>query len=215
MDWEESNLSNVSRQAHQKSDVDSGARAQHHTIGEGPQQAASGKALADLIKNVFLLTHPVGSIFITEVSTNPGTLYGGTWAAYGAGRVIVGLDGTQTEFDTVNETGGAKTHTLTEAELADHDHSSGTLFAEAPGSSHTHSAGTLQHSRGVGTGGSGNRSASGTTTADTAGDVIGDTGTSGSTHEHGVTGLTGGAGSGSPHNNLQPYIVAYMWKRTA
>lgn len=33
------------------------------------------------------------------------------------GRVLVGKDGTQTEFDTIGETGGAKTHTLVEAEI--------------------------------------------------------------------------------------------------
>lgn len=38
------------------------------------------------------------------------------------GRVPVGLDAAQTEFDTLGETGGAKTHTLTEAEMPTHDH---------------------------------------------------------------------------------------------
>jgi hypothetical protein len=57
---------------------------------------------------------PVGSVFISVVSTNPNTLLGGgTWAAFGAGRVLVGIDAGQTEFDTVEENGGAKTHTLT------------------------------------------------------------------------------------------------------
>ena len=66
---------------------------------------------------------PVGSVFIAVVSTNPGTLLGyGTWSAFGAGRVMVGIDAGQAEFDTVEETGGAKTHTLTEAEIPAHVH---------------------------------------------------------------------------------------------
>ena len=53
---------------------------------------------------------PIGSVFISVVSTNPATLLGyGTWAAFGAGRVLVGLDSGDTDFDTAEETGGAKT----------------------------------------------------------------------------------------------------------
>ena len=68
--------------------------------------------------------YPVGSIYINAaVATNPGTLLGfGTWAAFGAGRVIVGIDSTDTDFDAAEETGGAKTHTLTVSELPSHTH---------------------------------------------------------------------------------------------
>lgn len=117
--------------------------------------------------------YPVGSIYINaSVSTNPGTLLGfGTWTAYGAGRVIVGLDSGQTEFDTLDETGGAKTHTLTEAEMPAHTHTMGITDGDQDGSG---SNGAISGSKN--------------------------------------TGSTGGGGA---HNNLQPYIVAYMWKRTA
>ena len=64
---------------------------------------------------------PVGSVFLAVVATNPGTLLGyGTWSAFGAGRMLVGLDAGQTEFDTVEETGGAKTHGHTSTQPADH-----------------------------------------------------------------------------------------------
>ena len=58
--------------------------------------------------------YPVGSIYINaSVATNPGTLLGfGTWTAFGAGRVLVGLDSGDGSFDTVEETGGAKTNTV-------------------------------------------------------------------------------------------------------
>jgi hypothetical protein len=70
------------------------------------------------------LLYPVGSIYSNvAVATNPATLLGfGTWTAFGAGRVMVGLDGDDEDFDTVGETGGAKTHTLTISEMSAHTH---------------------------------------------------------------------------------------------
>ncbi len=57
---------------------------------------------------------PVGAVFIAVVSTDPATLLGyGTWSAIAAGRVLVGLDSGDSDFNTVEETGGAKTVTST------------------------------------------------------------------------------------------------------
>ena len=128
------------------------------------------------ISNVDLASiYPVGSIYMNATSsTNPATLIGfGTWVAFGAGRVPVGIDATDTDFDTAEETGGAKTHTLTVDEIPAHTHS-------VPNS------------------GSQNNSFD-----------------SGTTVGNDVTGTSGSTGGGSAHNNLQPYIVVYMWKRTA
>jgi hypothetical protein len=121
--------------------------------------------------------YPVGSIYINAaVATNPATLLGfGTWTAFGSGRVLVGVDSGQTEFDTIGETGGEKTHALIEAELAAHTH---TLNVAQSGTS---------NSQIVITGGS----------------------------PLAVAGYIGSTGSGTAHNNLQPYIVVYMWQRTA
>ena len=56
---------------------------------------------------------PVGAIFTTVDVTNPATVLGyGTWSQFGQGRVLVGVDVTDTDFDTVQETGGAKVRAL-------------------------------------------------------------------------------------------------------
>ena len=66
---------------------------------------------------------PVGSIYTNVTGVNPGTELGyGTWSAFGNGRVLVGYDSGDTDFDTAEETGGEKTHVLTEAEMPNHNH---------------------------------------------------------------------------------------------
>ena len=76
---------------------------------------------------------PVGAVFLSVVATNPATLLGyGTWAALAAGRVLVGINAGDPDFDTVKETGGAKTHTLATANLPAHNHP-----VTDPGHTHT------------------------------------------------------------------------------
>lgn len=66
---------------------------------------------------------PVGSVFLSVVSTSPATLLGGgTWAQIAGGRMLVGQTDGDTDFDTAEETGGAKTVTLTEAQMPAHSH---------------------------------------------------------------------------------------------
>ena len=127
------------------------------------------------------VAYPVGAIFTTTVAyANSAAVVnavgGGTWAVFGTGRVLVGVDSSQSEFNTVEETGGSKTHTLSVAELPAHTHS----YDRQNTSTDNISIDDITRTTG------GNSSA-----------------TSGST------------GSGSAHNNLQPYITVYMWKRTA
>ena len=64
----------------------------------------------DNFNNLFLKMYPVGSIYVTNESTNPGSIFGGTWVTYGEGRTLVGVDSTQTEFAGVGLTGGEKKH---------------------------------------------------------------------------------------------------------
>ena len=127
--------------------------------------------------------YPVGSIYISTVSTNPDTLmFGGnsdtTWVAFGAGRTLVGINSADTDFDTSEETGGVKEVRLTAAQSG------------LPSHSHSLPRGDSNFNAGGGNtvwgGGSGLN-----------------------------TGTTGGTDASSAHTNLQPYIVVYMWKRTA
>ncbi len=97
----------------------------------GGQNYGAPAAVANMA-GIMNFIYPVGIVVTLGVSTNPGTLFGvGTWTAI-AGKVIVGIDGTQTEFDTLDETGGAKTHTLSTAEIPSHTHTYDR--SDAPGS---------------------------------------------------------------------------------
>lgn len=51
---------------------------------------------------------PVGSIYLSVVNTNPSTWFGGTWEQIAKGRTLVGVDTNDTDFNTVEKTGGSK-----------------------------------------------------------------------------------------------------------
>lgn len=157
---------------------------------------------------------PVGSIFISVVSTDPATLLGyGTWAAFGSGRVLVGLDATQTEFDTVKETGGAKTVTLTAAQsgLPQHTHVQ---------NAHTHVQDAHSHvitSQTATTGGATSYEHGTLDTSSAEAEATETTATATAVNQNAtaVNQDAGPANASQAHTNLQPYIVAYFWERTA
>lgn len=98
--------------------VNANADAAVYTAGSG----------IDITNNVISLDFsiepfPVGAIYTSVTGVNPATELGyGTWSAFGSGRCLVGYDSGQTEFDSVEETGGAKTHTLSIDEMPSHNH---------------------------------------------------------------------------------------------
>jgi hypothetical protein len=140
-----------------------------------PVNASKLNKLEQAVANILSSVYPIGCIYTSVVSTNPATLFGfGTWVAFATGRTLVGYDSGQAEFDVIEETGGAKTHTLITAEMPSHKHT-------VPFSAITYSSGAV-----------GGYSVGGAYLLDSS-----------------------FVGSGSAHNNLQPYIVVYMWKRTA
>ena len=93
------------------------------TNGEGQVSFTTLTGVTATIANAY----PVGSIYMNcSNATNPGTLLGfGTWSAFGEGRVLIGIDSSDSDFDSAEETGGSKTHTLTEAQLPSHRHTVG------------------------------------------------------------------------------------------
>lgn len=151
-----------------------------------------------------------------------GYTYGGSGSSFNLpnlkGKVPVGFDSTQTEFDALGETGGAKTHTLTEAEMPAHDHSINhdhAAVTSGAGSAHSHDISVYQDlgtSDDIDPNGQTNLWVTGmepnaTTYGSSPGSAQAE-----SAHTHSVnlpnyTGTSGSAGSGSAHNNLQPYVV--------
>lgn len=152
----------------------------------------NGRSLLDFL-------HPVGSIYMSTSATNPTNLFGGTWVAWGAGRVPVGFNGGDGNFNSSEKTGGSKTiniqhnHGLSNARAAvgRADSSTSTISYTAGGNPHNvyfdrefsywgGIAGVSKHA------------------TDTA-KIYGNTDNGGSTAA----------------SVLQPYITCYMWKRTA
>lgn len=141
------------------------------------------------LPNLINTIYPVGSIYISTASTNPNKVFGvGTWIAFGKGQVLVGKADSGT-FATAGSTGGAETVTLTTNEIPSHTHTlAGQILIGQQASS--------GYNSGLGTGGSAYSKV-------------------GNLSDTGASTNTGSTGSGGAHNNLQPYIVVYMWQRTA
>ena len=156
------------------------------------------------------LIFPVGSIRMTVSAVDESTFLGGTWTRWGTGRVPVGVNTSDTNFNTVEKTGGTSTHTLALAELPSHNHSFGGSVTINANGAHTHQASSGSYKVGSG-------SASTYYYMTNGGSTSGQTTGSGGSHDHTgtVSGSVGSNGSGSAHNNLQPYITCYFWKRTA
>lgn len=183
--------------------------------------------------------YPIGEIKMSIVNTNPGTIIGGTWVAWGTGKVPVGVDTGQIEFDTVEETGGAKTHTLTASEMPVHTHVQNSHNHTQDSHNHTqnsHNHTQNSHGHASSTGSSGLISFSGGTTPNFAvdggvtftfanGGIPADstatnqsataTNQSATATNQSATATNQNAGGDGAHNNLQPYITCYFWKRTA
>jgi len=100
--------------------------------------AAEGTNSTQIATTAFVRTeilgrvYPVGSIFTTvtayaDSAAVVAVIGGTTWVAFGAGKVLVGVDTGDSDFNTIEETGGSKTdsHTLTIAEMPAHTHTYG------------------------------------------------------------------------------------------
>lgn len=144
--------------------------------------------------------YPVGSIYMSMSATNPHDLFGvGTWERISQGRMLLGADDSTYE---AGATGGEATHTLTAAEMPAHSHgisNSGDHTHFVYGSDDRNGAGYAGD--GIDTGGNSHfRDRNNRYTTSSAG-----------AHTHTIN----NAGGGAAHNNMPPYLVCYIWQRTA
>lgn len=166
------------------------------------------------------LVYPVGKIITTDDPLNTKekveAALGGTWVAYGQGRVLVGV-GTSDRAFAVNETGGSSdavlpshTHTYIKSDNETGYHQLKTN--EMP--SHAHGLngqyGTISYAPGA-------QTVTVLTTALSGGLTQYEGGNS-PVHNHTIsrtTDNTGSAGESGTGKNLMPYQTCYMWKRIA
>jgi hypothetical protein len=160
-------------------------------------------ATTAFVQAVMQTLYPVGSVYTNATSsTNPATLLGfGTWTAFGAGKVMIGLDSGDATFSTVGNTGGSK-----DAIVVSHTHTATSTVTDP---THRHNIGSQD------------------STADTGGNVSQEfvrnsgSGTGPTTYtSYESTGITvattnSTTGSSATNANLPPYVVVYCWKRTA
>ena len=203
------NLSDVASAATARTNLGLGTAAT--TAATDYATAAQGTKADTALQNVST-AWPIGSVFISVVSTNPATLLGfGTWSAFGAGRMLVGLDSGDTDFDAVEEVGGAKTKTIAQANLPN--------ISTGAGTAHTHTQNAHTHDFLPRSATTGSVSSIVTGTLDTSSTISGAnqphvqnqtaTNQNESAHTHSL------GGSGTALNVVNPYIVVYMFKRTA
>src|SRR3990167_5275736 len=167
--------------------------------GAADAKRVSLSSLAAFFGNIF---YPVGAILISSDSANPATYLGfGTWVAEAVGRFLVGVDAGDPDFDASGDTGGAKTHVLTTAEMPAHPHVQ---------NQHRHQ--TLQE-RSATTGAATTRIARTNDTSSTADTAI-FTEYATPTNQN-ATAVNQNAGGGGAHINLPPFVARYCWRRSA
>ena len=186
--------------------------------------------LKDYLANP-LAAYPVGAYYISSSSTSPATLFGGTWVQI-QNRMIMAAGSSY----SVGATGGSATKTLTTNNLPSHTHSCGSA------GSHSHTRGTMNITGSItnpssdndllfeaeSATGSGALSLSSSRTTNKGGQIgesqigydvltlnakngwTGETSTTGS-HSHTI----GSTGKSTAFDIMPPYIVAYVWRRTA
>ena len=132
-----------------------------------------------------LMPSHVGQVIMSttlDTAAKVQAIYGGTWERWGAGKVPVGVDPNDTDFNAPNKSGGAKTVTLTIAQIPSHRHYTSNFN------------------------GGGNNQGCSTTNANPHGDT--------NYWNFNNPGNSSATGGGQAHNNLQPYMTLYMWRRT-
>lgn len=181
--------------------------AETQAPGTDTDQVATTAFVANAVAAVLQAAYPVGSIYTNAaVDTNPATLLGfGTWVVFGAGRVPVGQDTSDTAFDTLQETGGSKdaivvSHTHDFSGSAEEAALTGSWRQSKPDPAPTGVFSTT--ATGLAGAADGSQSSGFQVTMDAS-------------HTHTLSGTVGDTGAAGTNANLQPYVVVKMWRRTA
>lgn len=176
--------------------------------------------------NILDVVYPIGSIYMSVNSTSPSTLFGGTWEKL-ENRFLLGAGSSY----SLGATGGEASHTLIAGEIPSHNHT--VSLTTSSNGSHTHTRGSMNITGGpiwtldngdptgafyLGSGanyGAGSRNtATLLVNFDASRSWEGETSSNG-THTHTVSGVTNNTGNSQAHNNMPPYLVVNIWKRTA
>ncbi len=168
--------------------------------GTNTTQLATTAFVTAAVTASLTAVYPVGTIYTAVVSTNPATLLGfGTWTAFGTGRVMVGIDTSDAGLATAEQTGGSKN-----AIVVSHTHTATSTVTD-PQHQHAASSGNFLTETGSGSYAYGGTGANISVVTNTANASTGVT----------VATTNSTEGSSGTNANMQPYIVVYMWKRTA
>ena len=155
------------------------------------------------------LVYPVGSIYMSVDPRNPHEFIGGTWVEWGKGKVPVGVDKDDNDFNAAGKEGGEKTHYLSVSEMPSHSHEGTYTSPKSETTGKPDNNGeysNTKYSVHYGVTQEGMRyveTSSGAVVPIPLNNVI-----------ESIHGVYPNGGS-QAHNNLQPYITCYMWKRTA
>ena len=167
--------------------------------------------------------NPVGHIRFETTNVNPATYLGfGTWVLWGSGRVPIGVDASDSDFSTVEKTGGSKTADISHAHtIKSHDHggnTGSTVLTVNQIPSHSHDLGIKVTTNNGDSSAEVDQIAVNWSNAKHFSEYYGGKTGGGKGHTHTISAsgqqTTSSAGSTSL-SLLQPYITCYMWKRTA
>lgn len=147
----------------------------------------SKAVLTNLANAILGVAFPIGKIEMFYDAEDHSNYMGFTWERTAVGKVLVGIDSTDTDFNTIGKTGGKKTHTLTVDEIPAHEHDEYFITND----------GNINQAI---TGNSGSINGTYAKLED-------------SFEQNRAPLVTGIVGGSQPHNNLQPYQVVAYWKR--
>lgn len=165
------------------------------------------KASINALYDEFMLkVYPIGSIYLAYNDTDPSTLFGGTWT-----RIESRFLWAKGTGNTIGSVGGESEHKLTAAESGQKDLGSITTGIENQAHNHTITTGGYTYPNGSSPGAFSTATSGSTLTKDTTDPTY--TNNENANHNH--TFSIGGQDASQAHNNMPPYIVISVWRRTA